>query len=915
MTNVSKKFYALPVYKQRRKILTALNTHQVIILESETGSGKTTHIPGILYKQGYSKHKKIAITQPRRIATISVTEFVRERLQESYKLPADYIGYKIRFRDETSPQTKIKIMTDGTLLQEMRTDPLLHEYSIIVIDEAHERSLNIDFVLGLCKNILAQRSDLKLLISSATINTSTFTDFFSSSTLIRINVPQNPITIQYRPNPDTMPRTQRRVTIRQQQQTQKEIQHQHLIHTIKEALKIHNKDMLVFLSGEGDIKDCIQSLKKQEFTKVKLYPLYGRLSQAEQQSIFEVLPNDTRKIIVSTNIAETSVTIDGIGVIIDSGKMKLNSYQHSTLSSKLEEISVSKSAAIQRAGRSGRTGPGVCYRLYSKQDYETFADYTKEEILRTNLSEVLLRMAYLNISNFAQFPYISQPTHTALKNATRELQDLRALDAHNIITEQGRIMSQFPVSPNHSRIIYHAMRTYPDIIRHILIVISFLTSQNPFLLPINQEMRARRAHRQFAYNGDDMLSYILIFENFLCIPEARRQSFCDYHFLDMQSMIEIVNVFEQLKELVEAQGVFVSSQEIELPMQVSASTLDKAPWYHHLRASLCVGLPYFVCKHIQGYTYLNIKGEKVYIHPGSMLSERKHSPSFIVAGEIVTTSKCFARSVTPLTQKIIEDALPHTLGTFDTHNPHIMLSPRTEKNSTRNSGGIIAGTTHYPFVSSRRHSPPYLSLEWKQMLTLCSAITHEQLRVSGSTPCEVYYKSQRIFSRIKLTTLVLCTRFFGHHPRIISYIDTKRLRIDSLFDNTAVHTSTPPVSKAIANKGANKVTEVFDTIVSMISTLQCLYIPTSTKKLYTTFVAFTYDATSHYAQLLVKEHFVDALNISLHSLDSLGDTLEHSKQSLKALTPSARESLNILNTKITKLYHKIMETLSDHKHS
>ena len=361
---------SLPVSRHRAEILEHLARSPVIVVESPTGSGKTTQLPRILYEAGYGRDRRIGVTQPRRIAAVSVSEFIRAQLQATQDAEAgadpDLVAYKMRFEDTTGERTRIKIMTDGVLLQELKHDRLLREYAVLMIDEAHERSLNIDFVLGLLKGVLAQRPEFKVIVSSATINAEVFSEYFDECPIVRIDTPQHPVQIHYRPfQPAGDP-----------EQLQAAIE--------RLVLEIHRArrrgDVLIFLSGERDIRACIARLAaRPESRRWQLLPLFARLSQAEQGLVFEPFP-ERRKIVVATNIAETSITIPGIGFVIDSGLAKINSYNTRTLTAALTEQPISHASCNQRRGRAGRTGPGACYRLYSEQSYRQRPLFQLEEI-------------------------------------------------------------------------------------------------------------------------------------------------------------------------------------------------------------------------------------------------------------------------------------------------------------------------------------------------------------------------------------------------------------------------------------------------------------------------------------------------------------------------------------------------------
>jgi ATP-dependent helicase HrpA len=601
----------LPVYRQQKKILDTLVQNQVIVVESPTGSGKTTQIPQILYNCGYADEGIIGVTQPRRIAAVSVSEFIARQLGR--EIP-DTIGYKMRFEDRTDPTTRIKIMTDGILLQEMKADYYLSRYSIIMVDEAHERSLNIDFILGLLKRILRERPRFKVIISSATINAEVFSEYFDECPIVKIDARTFPIKTFYDP-----PKPEGNF----------EILLLKIAEIVTKVVKAKREgDILIFMSGERNIKDCINSLGGLGFSKrLKLLPLYARLSSQDQERVFESYQGK-KKVVVATNIAETSVTIDGITTVIDPGLAKMNFYNQRTFTSSLVEVPVSRASCNQRKGRCGRTAPGTCYRLYTRRDYESRALFTTEEIFRTDLSEVVLRMAELGITDFEGFDFLSPPGRPGIISAIETLRLLEALDEDRSLTEVGRMMVRFPMLPKHSRMIVESILRYPQVLEEVLIAASFLTTNSPFLLPIGEELEARKAHHSFRDPYGDFVSYLKIFKAF--VKTKSRESFCKRHYFDIEVMKEIVNIKLQLEEIVSDLGVPILS----------------GGEYSDYLCAVSKGLIQFVCRRSGRGIYRSLTAGKIFIHPGSVMFQE--SPSFIVAGEIVKTTRMYARSVSPL---------------------------------------------------------------------------------------------------------------------------------------------------------------------------------------------------------------------------------------------------------------------------
>jgi RNA helicase HrpA len=631
-------YLELPVYKHKDLILAALEKSQAIVVESPTGSGKTTQLPVILHQAGYAKTGAIGVTQPRRIAALSVSEFIARQMGCAL---GGLVGYKMRFEDKTSRDTQIKIMTDGILLQEMKLDPWLSKYDCLVVDEAHERSLNIDFILGLLKRVLEARRDFKVIVSSATINAEVFSEYFEGECpIVKIDAQTYPVTLIYDPPPPggAASGASRGSDVAAELLLSK-------ISSITERFISENRrerdggDILIFLPGEKMIKDCMSSLAFSPAGQhLPLLPLYGRLGKEEQERVFEPAPKGKTKAIISTNIAETSVTIDGITAVIDSGLSKLNYYNPRTFTSSLVEAPISKASANQRKGRAGRTREGACYRLYSRKDFENRPLFTTEEIYRTDLSEVVLRMADLGITSFEEFDFISAPSREGLLAAIETLNLLDALESDHTLSNTGRLMTEFPLSPRHSRIIVEAILKYPDVIKETIIAVSFLSTQSPYILPPGEELDARKAHHRFRDEDGDFVSYLKLYEAYMGAP--LKQKFCEKNYLDERTMAEIANVVSQLQEIVSA---------LKIPLLGGGSREDYL-------CAVARGLIQFVCVRDGRELYRSLTADRILIHPGSVMF--RMNPQFIVAGEIVRTTRMYAMSVSPLPFKTLEKISP-----------------------------------------------------------------------------------------------------------------------------------------------------------------------------------------------------------------------------------------------------------------
>jgi HrpA-like RNA helicase len=713
-------YLELPVYQHKEVILAALKDNQAIVVESPTGSGKTTQLPVILREAGYDKNGIIGVTQPRRIAALSVSEFIARQLGFNRAGEPCPVGYKMRFEDITGNSTRIKIMTDGILLQEMKKDPWLSRYSVMIIDEAHERSLNIDFILGLIKRVLEERKEFKVVVSSATINAEVFSEYFGECPVVKIDAQRFPVTLVYDPPLEAAPKfpgkdSQKDRPFRTGGGTIAAEAILLKIEHIVERLVSEKRqgDILVFLPGEKMIKDCMGRLAQGALGKyLYILPLYGRLGKEEQERVFEETPRGKIKVIISTNIAETSVTIDGITSVIDSGLSKLNFYNPRTYTSSLVESPISRSSANQRKGRAGRTREGSCYRLYTRKDFESRPLFTTEEIYRTDLSEVVLRMADLGITGYEEFDFISPPGREGIIAAIETLKLLDALEEDRTLSSTGKLMTEFPLSPRHSRIIVEAILRYPRVIKETIIATAFLSTQSPYLLPPGEEMDARRAHHRFRDPKGDFISCLHLFRSYSDAPN--KQSFCEKNYLDERAMAEIVNVSAQLEEIV---------ADMKIPLLGGGSTEDYL---------CCIGrgLIQFICaregKHGRGMeTYRSLTAERIMIHPGSVMFKKRDdeaSPHYIVAGEIVRTTRMYAMFVSPLSLDILNRISPLLLSEFG-ERPFISKtgereSAREERKKRRRdfADNIKLGNDIYPVETVR--GKKLVTLPWEKLAAL-----------------------------------------------------------------------------------------------------------------------------------------------------------------------------------------------------
>lgn len=621
-------FTALPVYRHRQDILKGLSENQTIIVESPTGSGKTTQIPLILREAGYDEKGIIGITQPRRIAAMSVASFIKKQIADD----GAYCAYKMRFSDTSDRTTRIKIMTDGILLQEVKQDPILSKYSVIMVDEAHERSLNIDFILGLLKEITRERKDLKIIISSATINAASFSAFFDGAPIISIDSRPYDVLVRYEPM----------ILSRDSE----DYYFAKVASLVQKSWDENEGDVLIFLPGEAEIKRCIEELKyTDKYGRYQIYPLYGRLSKEEQERVFIPTKDGMMKVVVSTNIAETSITIDGIRTVIDSGMAKINFYNQKNFTSALLPMPISRASADQRKGRAGRTAPGICYRLYSEDNYKMRSEYSEEEILHSDLAEVVLRMSELGIYNTESFPFITAPKKSALISAEETLMIIGAIEKNHHLTKIGEMMIIFPLLPRLSRVIVEAIMNYPDVISDVVTAVAFLSAKTPYVLPPGEELKARDAHHALSDRvyGDFVTMLSLLSRYRKAGGKKEKQSFCTSHYLDYESMEEIVHIKEQLQEIISEMGIPITEKH------------SVAEYFLCLTA----GLRQYVCMKIDRFSYRSLTADRIIIHPGSAWFNIP--PQYILAGEIVQTTKMYARTVSPLRRDWIQQVDPELL--------------------------------------------------------------------------------------------------------------------------------------------------------------------------------------------------------------------------------------------------------------
>ena len=630
----------LPICSVWDDLVTAVKAHQVIIVSGETGSGKTTQLPKICLLAGRGRQGRIACTQPRRVAAVTVSARVAEELGPD---GPGLVGYKIRFRDRTGPLTRIKFVTDGMLLAEVQKDPRLRAYDTIILDEAHERSLNIDFLLGILRRLLPARPDLKVIITSATIDTAHFSQTFGGVPVIEIAGRGYPVEIRYRP-PE------------QDEQTESTIVEQ-VISAVEEIRKSDPfGDMLVFLPTERDIRETVKILKAMCQDDALVLPMYGRLAAFDQKRIFKAAP--VRKIVVATNVAETSITVPGIRYVVDSGLARIARYNIRSRTKALPVSPISKAGADQRAGRAGRVQAGVCVRLYSQEDYLDRPDYNLPEIKRTNLAEVILRLCAMDLGPVDQFPFVDAPSPQAIREGFATLRELGALNTAGGLTRTGRMMARLPLDPRISRMILQARKE--NALNEVVIIAAALSIQDPKERPADKEYHADQAHKTFEDPSSDFLTFINLWNMFHKKQEAgHTRKFCKENFLSFNRMREWTDIHDQIMTILQEAKDFHQATQSPNPLNPSIT-----------KSILCSVLSGFlgqIALKQDGSQYLAARGREVFLFPGSSLY--KKGPKWIVAAELIRTSRLFARTVAAIEPEWAEK-LAGDLCAYSFSNPH-----------------------------------------------------------------------------------------------------------------------------------------------------------------------------------------------------------------------------------------------------
>ncbi|MFE5602011.1 ATP-dependent RNA helicase HrpA [Streptomyces coelicoflavus] len=639
----------LPVSQKKDEIAAAIRDHQVVIVAGETGSGKTTQIPKICVELGRGVRGMIGHTQPRRIAARTVAERVADELDTPL---GDTVGWKVRFTDQVNPEsTFIKLMTDGILLAEIQTDRELRAYDTIIIDEAHERSLNIDFLLGYLAQLLPKRPDLKVVITSATIDPERFSRHFGDAPIVEVSGRTYPVEVRYRPlleeDGDDADRDQ--ITA--------------ITDAVEELMGEGKGDILVFLSGEREIRDTADALEKKKYRFTEVLPLYARLSHAEQHRVFQ--QHTGRRIVLATNVAETSLTVPGIKYVIDPGFARISRYSHRTKVQRLPIEAISQASANQRKGRCGRTSDGICVRLYSEDDFDARPEFTDAEILRTNLASVILQMTAAGLGDIEKFPFIDPPDHRNIRDGVQLLQELGALDpaqkdVRKRLTDTGRKLAQLPVDPRLARMVLEADKN--GCVREVMVIAAALSIQDPRERPVEKQAQADQQHARFKDETSDFLAFLNLWRYVREQQKERGSSsfrrMCKQEYLNFLRIREWQDIYTQLRTVAKQMGIHLNDAD------------DAAP-DDRVHVSLLAGLLSHVgmkdVKEAGGEggrstaknEYVGARNAKFAIFPGSALF--KKPPRFVMSAELVETSRLWARVNAKIEPEWVEPLAGHLL--------------------------------------------------------------------------------------------------------------------------------------------------------------------------------------------------------------------------------------------------------------
>jgi ATP-dependent helicase HrpA len=647
---------SLPITERRDELLAAIRDHQVVIVAGETGSGKSTQLPKLCLEAGRGIEGMIGHTQPRRVAARTIAERVADELGSKL---GDDVGYTVRFTDQVGDATLVKVMTDGILLAEIQRDRMLRRYDTLIIDEAHERSLNIDFILGYLAQLLPQRPDLKVIVTSATIDTARFATHFAQlshragsnvtvpAPVIEVTGRTFPVEVRYRP------------LIDDESDVEDRDQVQGIIDAVEELSYEGPGDVLVFLSGEREIHDTADALRRLDLRSTEVLPLYARLSSAEQHRIFERAPSGGpgRRIVLATNVAETSLTVPGVRYVVDAGTARISRYSRRLKVQRLPIEPVSQASANQRAGRCGRVAPGICIRLYAEEDFDARPEFTDPEILRTNLASVILQMTAIGLGDVARFPFLEPPDRHAIRDGYALLDELAALqeptdgvkDGPRKLTKVGRDLARLPVDPRLGRMVLEADRL--GCVREVLVIASALSIQDPRERPQDKREQANEFHNRFKIADSDLLSIIALWDYLraqqreLSGNQFRRM--CRKEYLNYLRVREWMDLFSQLRRIAG-----------QLKIRPAGGVTESHP--DHIHQAVLAGLLSHVgMRDRETRAFIGARQSRFVIAPGSALTRRP--PAWVMAAELVETNQLYARRVAKIDPKWAERAGAHVV--------------------------------------------------------------------------------------------------------------------------------------------------------------------------------------------------------------------------------------------------------------
>ncbi|MCF6346554.1 MAG: ATP-dependent RNA helicase HrpA, partial [Thiomicrorhabdus sp.] len=686
---------ALPVAAKKSQLVELIRNNQVVVIAGETGSGKTTQIPKICLEAGQGVRGKIGCTQPRRLAAKSVSERIAEELGSPL---GEVVGYQVRFLDLVKPQSLIKVMTDGILLAEVQNDRFLTQYDTIIIDEAHERSINIDFLLGILKQLLLKRSDLKVIITSATIDTQKFAEHFTLNgkrpPVVEVSGRTFSVELRYRP------------LASYEDDAGNEIE-QDLSTGIADAideLSLEDPfgDVLVFQVGERDIKETAEILRKRNLKNTEIIPLYARLSMADQQKIFKT--SQKRRIILSTNVAETSLTVPGIKYVIDPGLVRISRYSVRNKVQRLPIEKNSQASANQRKGRCGRVSDGICIRLYDEESFRARPEFTDPEIHRTSLSSVILTMAQLNLGDVFRFPFIEKPADKSINDGFRQLHELGALDKQRQLTEEGRQIAKLPIDPSVAKMVIEAEKN--GVLAELIVIAAALSVQDPRDINQSTMQAARVAHKPFEDERSDFLFFLNLWHFYEYqrrhLTQNKLRKLCKTNFLSYMRMREWHELTVQLEQSLKRIGVRVGKLHLfEEKNRVSKQGIatdevqERLSDLHSVAVhkSLLAGLLGNVAMRDDEKSFLGARNTKLFIHPSSSLFKRK--PKWLLAGELVETTKLYARNNAAIDIGWVEGLAKHLI-------KHSYSDPHWQKKRGQ-VGGYESITLYGLPIVNRRH--------------------------------------------------------------------------------------------------------------------------------------------------------------------------------------------------------------------